>query len=901
MNEIYPPLLATKTQPPRRIPGLIDRLRLLDLVDQVQTKLLTVIKAPAGFGKTCLAASWAEHLQRGGKAVAWLSLDAGDDEPARFLYNIAHVLRRAGGGMGDPAIDLIREISLVPPNTIVTTLINDLVHVDEDAFLFLDDYQFVSHRGIHDALSFLLRNAPSNFHLIVATRAEPVAPLARLRVQNQLLEIDVSALRFDLEETRQFLEQEKLGALQPWEMSMLLKKTEGWPAVMRIIASTCGQDLESYVRRLTGEARPVGAYLTEMLDGLPEGTYRFMLRTSILDRLCAGLCQAVTCLTACQDLMESIEARQLLLLPLDPDGVWYRYHPLLRDHLKKRLEAELGEEIAALHRYASRWYADQHLWTDAVRHAMAAGDTARAIDWVENGAIVLVKRGDLLPLLGWQRLLPAAIMRGQLRVRLAIAWGLALAMRFEEALRQVAEIERDPTTAEAPDQEALECDCLAIRAVAIALKDDSATALPLAEASLKRLPTDPSTFNGVSNAARFGHWKAGNLKAFHATPWVPFSDEQEKRNVFVRVYRLCLQGLVELEQLRVSAAERYYLEAMRLAERQVGPNAAAAGLPASLIAQIRYDQGRLNEAEDLIIDRMPIIDATGMLECVLRAYLVLARVAVHRGNIDRAYALLDRAESLGHARQWGRLVSAILLERLKLHVAEDRITEAEVCLTRLERLARDHPAPERCAWSELHDHASMARAVIAAAGNRAGESVAILKELHQQAVAVGQDYRALRLAACLSAARVAANEFGEAARVLREALIGSAPAGLYQPILDSGPPTATLLRRLHETVRKSNDSPEFLLYVEALIERSRGLAERDHQPDAPNLDGLSPRERSVLVLLSEGRSNKDIARELSIAPETVKSHVKNIFGKLGVERRAQAISRALRLGLTRTA
>jgi LuxR family maltose regulon positive regulatory protein len=900
MNEIYPRLLATKTRPPQRMPGLIDRTRLLDLVGQVQTKLLTVIKAPAGFGKTCLAASWAEHLQRSGKAVAWLSIDAGDDEPARFLYNVAHVMRRAGDGMGDPAIDLIREISLVPPNTIITTLINDLADVDEDAYLFLDDYQFVTHRGIHDALSFLLRNAPSNFHLIVATRAEPVAPLARLRVQNQLLEVDVSALRFDLDEIRRFLEQEQLGALQPSELSMLLTKTEGWPAVMRIIASTCGQDLESYVRRLTGEARPVGAYLTEMVDGLPEEIYRFMLRTSILDRLCAGLCHAVTCLPSCQDLLESIEARQLLLLPLDPEGVWYRYHPLLRDHLKKRLEAELDDEVVALHRHASRWYADQHLWTDAVRHAMAAGDTARAIDWIENGAIVLVKRGDLLPLLGWQRLLPAAIMRGQLKVRLAIAWGLALAMRFEEALRQVAEIERDPTTAEAPDQEALECECLAIRAVAITLKDDSATALPLAEASLRRLPTDPSTFNGVSNAARFGHWKAGNLKAFHATPWVPFSDEQEKRNVFVRVYRLCLQGLVELEQLRVSTAERYYLEAMRLAEQQVGPNAAAAGLPASLIAQIRYDQGRLNEAVDLIIDRMPIIDATGMLECVLRAYLVLARVAGHRGNIDRAYALLDRAESLGHARHWDRLVSAILLERLRLHVAEGRITEAEVCLTRLERLARDHPAPERCAWSEIHDHASMARAVIAAAGNRAAESVAILKGLHQQAVAVGLDYCALRPAACLSAALVAANELGEAARVLREALIGSAPAGLYQPILDSGPHIATLLRRLHDMVHRSNDGPEFLPYVEALIERSRGLAEPEQQPDAPNADGLSPRERSVLVLLSEGRSNKDIARELSIAPETVKSHVKNIFGKLGVERRAQAVSRALSLGLTRT-
>jgi len=883
--------------------GLIDRPRLQELIGQVQTKLLTVIKAAAGFGKTCLAASWAEHLQQSGNAVAWLTIDSGDDEPARFLYNVAHVLRHARDGMGEPAIDLIREISLVPPRTIVSTLINDLADFDEEAYLFLDDYQFVTHREIHDAVSFLLRNASSNFHLIIATRTEPPLPLARLRVQNQLLEVDASALRFDLDETRQFLAQEKLGALQPSELTGLLAKTEGWPAVMRIVASTCGQDLVRYVCGLTGEARPIGAYLTEMLDGLPDETYRFMLRTSILDRLSAALCQAVTGSRSSQDLLESIEARQLLLLPLDRDGVWYRYHPLLRDHLNNRLEAQPGEDIPELHRRASRWYADHELWTDAVRHATAAGDTAQAIDWVENGAMALVKRGDLLPLLGWQRLLPGALMRGQLKVRLAIAWGLALAMRFDEALRQVAEIERDPTTAEASDQEALECECQAIRAVALALKDDSAAALQLAKTNLRRRPTDPSTFNGVSNAARFSHWKAGDLKSFHATPWVPFSDEQEKRNVFVRVYRLCLQGLVELEQLRIPAAERHYSEAMRLAEQHVGPNAAAAALPASLIAQVRYDQGRLGEAENLIIDRMPIIDATGMLECVMRAYLVLARVAVHRGNIDRAYSLLERAESLGHARQWGRLVSAVLLERLRLQVAEGRFAEADACLTRLQRLAQDHPTPERCAWSEIHDHAAMARAVLATARNRGRDSVGILKGLHQEAVAAGLGYPALRLAARLSVAQIAANEPGEAAKVFRWALRVSAPAGLCQPILDAGPEIATLLHRLHDAAQRDGDGRELLPYIDTLMQccRESGLAEPEQQHGAPGAEGLSPRERSVLALLSEGQSNKDIARALSIAPETVKTHVKNIFGKLGVERRAQAVSRALSLGLARTA
>jgi LuxR family transcriptional regulator, maltose regulon positive regulatory protein len=903
MNEVIPLLLTTKTQPPRRAAGLIDRPRLFGLTDRIATKLLTVIKAAAGFGKTCFAAQLAEHLRRDGAVVAWLSLDASDDEPARFLFNIAHVLRRVRDGIGKPAIDLIREISLLPSQTIVATLINDLADSDDEVYLFLDDYQYVTQHAIHDGISFFLRNASSNFHLILITRVEPPFPLARLRVQNQLLEIDGSLLRFDLEETRHFLEQEKLDVPRPAELTELLAKTEGWPAVLRIVTSTCGRDFPRHMRGLTGGSRPIGAYLTEMLEGLPEDMTSFMIRTAILDRLSAPLCQAVTSESASQDLLRSIEIRQLLLIPLDQDGTWYRFHPLLREHLNQRLEALPSDERKELHRRACLWYAGQELWTDAVGHAIAAGNTEQAARWIENVAMALVKRGDLLPLLGWQRSLPVAFMRGQMKVRLAIAWGLALAMRFEEALHRVAEIERDPAAADFPDTDALECECQAIRAVALALKDDTAAARPLAEATLRRQPVDPSTFNGVSDAARFCYWKSGDLPAFHAAPWAPFSEERGRRNVFVTVYWLCLQGLVEFDQLRVTSAERHYLEAMHLVEEVVGANAAAAALPASLLAQVRYEQGRLDEAEALIIDRMPIIDATGMLECVSCAYVVLSRVAAHRGNIDRAYAVLERAETLGHTRQWGRLISVVLLERSRIQVAEGRIAEAAACATRLERLARDHPAPERCAWSAIHDHAAMARAALTTAEGRAPDGLTILKRLHHDAVNSGRSYAALQLAVRLAAAELAAHQPVQAASAFRAALLAAEPASLCQPILDQGPEVAGLLRGFRDSVQRSGDGSGRLRQIDGFAEYClrRITVERDVIHWDTEADGLSPRERGVLALLSEGRSNKDIARALSIAPETVKSHVKNIFAKLGVERRTQAVSRALSLGLARTA
>lgn len=903
--EKLPPILATKLMPPRRAPGLIRRERLLALIDQVQAKGLTVIRAAAGFGKTSLAGAWAGELQRAGHCVAWLSLDADDDEPTRFLFHVAHVLRRACSGLGAPAIGLLQEIFLARPKTIVVTLINDLTEIDDEVYLVLDDYHVVTHRGIHDGMAFLLRNAPSNFHLVVATRTEPPLPLGRMRAQNQVLEVDGSALRFDLAETRDFLEQGGLGRIDPSDLKTFHTKTEGWPAVMRIAVSTScqsGTDLSHYVRGLTGTLRPIGAFMSEMLDGLPDEMLHFMLRSSILDRLTAPLCLAVTGTRQSQQMLDSIVDRQLLLVPLDHEGEWFQFHPLLRAHLAKSLNARLGDEVPELHRRAYQWYAAREMWTEAVQHATLAGDTARAIAWIEDCAMVLVKRGELLPLLAWQRLLPDELMCGQAKVRVAIAWGMALAMRFEEIQPLLADIESNIGGADTPDNRVLRCEHQTIRAVVLALQDDSETALTLANSVLSQHPGDAWIANVASNVARFGYWKAGDFTAFHTTPWMPGSDEESRRNVFAMVYRLCLQGLVELQQLRVSAAERLYLEALRGAERHAGPNSVAAALPASLIAQIRYDQGRLDEAEDLVMDRLNVIDAAGMLECVLRVYLVLARIAVRRMNVEHAHALLEQAEALGHSRHWGRLIAIALAERIGLHAAAGRLIEANTCLVRLEGIANDDTAAGRSARSDIQYYTELARAHVAWAEGRLADCITVLREQHAQAIRDQRDYYALRLATPLAVVYLRAGQPAEAMDLFTKALSAAAPVALYQLIVDAGPEIIGLLTRLRDGARAGGSNRDLLPHVEELIVRCR-----EAYPSEPALgrasaiaESLSPRERKVLELLGEGQSNKDVARTLSIAPETVKSHVKNIFIKLAVERRSHAVARALSLGLIRT-
>src|ERR1700686_1163184 len=596
------PFLATKILP-ARFSGLVARPRLVAILSELPAKRLAVIKAPAGFGKSSLAATWAEKLEQSGNYVGWLTIDSDDGEATRFLFYVSQALHHACPDVGAGAIGLILENNLIDPTAILSSLINDLAEIDDDVYLFLEDYHWLRASRIHQAVAYFLKHAPSHCHVVLTTRAEPPLPLATLRAQNQLIEIDAVALRFDMQETKAFLDSTKPGVLELPDVQLLQRKTEGWPAALRIISSMPSQSgfgLKEYVHNLSGSQRPIAAYLAEMLDGLPVELVDFMLRTAILDRLSGPLCEAVTGSSSSRTILASLAQRQMLLTPLDNDGVWLRYHTLLAEYLRQRLKPDRGIEVPELHGRAARWYASPELWTDAVQHAIAAGDSDRAISWIKNCAMALIKKGDLFTLLEWQREFPDELMRDQCEVRVAIAWGLALALRFDEALKLATDIEGDIAATRLPDNNLL-YECQTIRSVALALKDDSERALPLAQDCVNR-SSDPWTANVASNVVRFGHMQAGDLKQFYATPWIPYSLEEDRRNVFASVYRRCLQGIAEFRQIHLAAAEGHYREGLRVAQQYVGPNSVAAALPVSLISRILYEQGQLDEAEALVID-----------------------------------------------------------------------------------------------------------------------------------------------------------------------------------------------------------------------------------------------------------------------------------------------------------
>ena len=744
------PFLATKILP-AQFGGLVARPRLIAILSELPAKRLAVIKAPAGFGKSSLAAACAEKLEQDGNCVGWLTIDSDDDEATRFLFYVSQALHHACPDVGAGAIGLILENNLIDPTAILSSLINDLAEMDDDVYLFLEDYHWLSASRIHQTVVYFLKHAPSHCHVVLTTRTEPPLPLATLRAQNQLIEIDSVALQFDIQETQAFLDHAKPGVLELSDVQLLQRKTEGWPAALRIVASMPSQfglAFKEYVQSLSGSQRPIAAYLAEMLDGLPVELVDFMLRTAILDRLSGPLCEAVTGSSSSRTILTSLAERQMLLTPLDNDGVWFRYHTLLAEYLKQRLEGDRGIEIPELHGRAALWYASHELWTEAVQHAIAAGDPDRAISWINNCAMALAA-----PI---SRRTHAGSARGQAGDRL----GISARATFDEALQLATEIENDIAATQLPESD-LQCECQAIRSVAIALKDDSEQALPLAEDCVKR-SRDPWTANVASNVVRFGHMQAGDLKQFYATPWIPYSLEEDRRNVFASVYRRCLQGVAELRQIRLAAAEGHYREGLRIAEQYVGPHSVAAALPTSLVARILYEQGQLDEAEALVIDRASLINSGTMLDCVRSAYFVMARVAAARMNLERTHTLLERAENHGISRDWGRLTAAATAERARLYLNEGRVDEAAACVDRLERLTRQYPAPRLCAWSEIQWDHKLAHAHLLGQRERPEEAMSILRELQRKTEAAHHRYFLIRVEIRISALQLRLGKAAEA-------------------------------------------------------------------------------------------------------------------------------------------
>src|SRR3712207_200105 len=405
------PVLATKLYAPLSQPGVVPRPRLTEWLNEGLHRKLTLISAPAGSGKTTLVGEWVAGVER---LAAWLSLDEGDNDPTRFLTYLVAALQTVAPDIGESVLGVLGSPQPPPTESLLTALLNEISTIPDDFVLVLDDYHVVDARAIDDALVFLLEHLPPRMHLVIATREDPHLPLARLRARGQLTELRASDLRFTLSEAAEFLNSVMGLGLSAEDIAALESRTEGWIAGLQLAALSMRgrEDVSGFIRAFAGDNRYIVDYLVEeVLQRQPERIRSFLLQTSILERLSGPLCDAVTGQADGNARLEALERGNFFVVSLDDQRHWYRYHHLFADVLHTQILAEQPEQIATLHRRASAWYEQNGLLADAVHHALAAADFARAADLVELAVPALRRSRQETRLLGWLRTLPDEVVR----------------------------------------------------------------------------------------------------------------------------------------------------------------------------------------------------------------------------------------------------------------------------------------------------------------------------------------------------------------------------------------------------------------------------------------------------------------------------------------------------------
>lgn len=893
MPEHMAPLLSVKFRPPRLSRGVMLRPRLDSYLEVIRDRLLTVVSAPPGYGKTTAALSWIDALAGGGARVAWLSLGPEDDEPERFLDCVEAAFAPVFGKPAEPAGDRLAATFSVPMEQRLGWLLEELGDLSGNVFLFLDDYHVISHPKINVAMSFLLRHSPENLHLVILSRKNPALDLGQLRARDAIFALDASALLFDVGETRQLLHKGEFGQGVADEAPALHALTGGWIAALRaaVVTMRSHGNPQQYLHKLPATPRPISSLFSDLLEQLPAELVGNLECVCITERQCAGLAEALCNCANGQALLEQLEHQHLFVNSQDESGRWFVFHPLFREFLERRARAREGLDMKALHRRAAGWFAGATLWSEAIHHALAAGDVDQALGWIESHAMILVGDGDILTLLSWERQLGAHLVASPVRLRLAFSWALCLAMASDRALVLLDGVEGElGTMVSQSDRGSLRSECKALRAVLLAEKGDYEAARVLAEQYLSAPAAQPWVPNAILNVIASAHLHAGRWEQLYVMP--PPAGEPNERRSRDRtslVYRLCILGLAEYRQGHLEDAARYLEQGIALGTGIGTRGNVLKALPAPTLALVRYEQDRLDEADKINAEHFEINRRVGPIDGLSGCYRIAARSARMRGQTARARTLLDDAERIAAARGWNRVTATVCLERTRFSLLDRRMTEAAACITRIEMLASAAAKPS-LEYLDINRDALLARAwryIVEGAVDSAARS---LEPQLRVARANGKLLDELRVGTSLALAWFGAGRDAEALRLFL-ALCGRAEAaGAVRSILDQPVTVDALIRFAIAQAQVARASPAVLAFMQRLVRVQAELTPRAAVAVA-DVEGLSPREHNILKLISHGLSNKEIARNLGIAPETVKSHVKKIFSKLGVQNRAQAAAR----------
>src|ERR671911_1997652 len=741
-------LVYTKLRPSQARSKLVARPRLTARLEREVGRKLTLISAPAGFGKTSLLNEWFGSGANGELSAAWVSLDEGDNDRVRFLSYLVAAIRRTGEeGFGEGVLAALRSPEPPQMEAVLGALVNELADLPGEVTVVLDDYHAIDSEGVHMIVSFLLERLPESTHLVISGRVDPPLPLARLRARGQMRELHAAELRFTPEEAAAFLGDVMGLDLSADDVAALEGITEGWIAALQLAALSMRErkDVSDFIRSFSGGHRDVFDFLAEeVLERQSEPVQMFLLETSILDSLSGPLCDAVTGRNDGQRMLERLERENLLVIPLDDERVWYRYHHLFADFLRGRLERERPEQLAPLHLRASEWYEETASVAEAVRHALSAGDHERAARLMEGGVGQTWYRGEVMTLLGWLRELPKEAM---LRRPLLLVWyaaALMLVGRFDgvESLLREAESavggagegqgeELRPVADEADPQHVL-ATAAAVRSLHARLQGDPQGAIEHARRALALLPEDnlnPRPFAAFCLAEAYQ--AADDLEAANAT----FAETAKLGRAAGHDY-IALTAMGSLSRLRMSQgrlreADTSLRQALEFAAERGAELLPAVGRVRIAMGELLYERDDLEASERELTLGAELLERAGELEILARGQVALSSVRRARGDTDGALKLAREAARLARESGAPQAIVDADLWKARLHLMRD---ELQAAASDLERVSSVGDVPHSTRESE---RISLARLLIAREDH--DEALRVLDSLH--AMAEGADGR----------------------------------------------------------------------------------------------------------------------------------------------------------------
>jgi LuxR family maltose regulon positive regulatory protein len=890
---------------------------------------MTLLSAPAGFGKTVLLTQWLQQLTKkqqptekpeAGKSpyrIAWLSLDETDNDPVRFLTYLIATLQTVWPECGQTILSVLRASRHPNIEGPLVALVNELTTFEGRLVLVLDDYQVIKTQSVHDSLNFILENLPTALHLVISTRTDPPFQLARLRGHGLLTELNANDLRFSPEETRDFVVNVADLLLSADDIDRLDQRIEGWPVGWQLVAlslrNRSTEDVRHLVTTITRHNRYIADYLMEeVLQHQPPLVKNFLLQTSILSRLSGPVCEALQVnpgalggadsdafldnevFANSPNILDYLVRTNAFLVPLDNAGEWYRYHRLFADLLQSRLQGMFPHLVAGLHRRASEWFEHNGWLAEAVNHALHGDDLARAARLIGENAQDLLKRGEVATLQRW--LQDERLTRTDPQLATVYAWSLMLLEPFEtlSVLEQTLDIVKQ-TVEQLPDdaRSGLLAEVQAIRTIlAIEQGRTSGDDIGRARQLFDRLSEDKAFLRaGLANSLGVARHATGDtteaIQMFSLAQTVSEHDDNILGLLFAN-YELA--GLL-VEHGQLGEAAKLYRQSLALGESRFGPGVhhlPLLGAGYTGLGLLYYEWNLLDQASQNLEIAVDVTGQKGHMGLNRHAALAMCFLQQAFGNEVQADHWIQRAENLAWTAPREDIAATVNFYKVRLWLRQNRLVAVENWLAGFDLDPAQVPA-----YSGEFGYLTLARANLGL-GNRK-QLVSIAKVLDQMLSRAESQQRlgtAIEIAILLAQINYFRQASEQTGDTLAHALALAAPEGYVRIFVDSGPLMVELLERAVAQKISPNYASQLLAACKAEQVRYASHAERQ-----PLVDPLTAREMEVLNLLAAGLSNKDVAETLYITPGTVKRHTVNIYSKLSVNSRTQAVARARELNL----